>query len=78
MHTKRNSSDRMTYEDAVSAGQAIGACETLSAFLGPILRDTQRAGEKEGSAFLSGIIADLGALRESLRAMMLEDSIHQH
>lgn len=68
---------RMTYQDQVTATQAIEACVTLSAFLVPVLNDTRRMGERDGVEFLSGMIADLGALRESLRSMMIEDRVLQ-
>lgn len=73
-HTKHQ---RMTYEDTVTAAQAIEACAMLSAFLVPVLRDTHNQGGLEGAAFLSGMIADLGALREALRSMMVEDRVLQ-
>lgn len=67
----------MTYQDQVTAAQAIEACVTLSSFLLPVLHDTRRMGERDGVEFLSGMIADLGALRESLRSMMIEDRVLQ-
>lgn len=66
---------RMTYQDTVTAAQAIEACVTLSTFLAPVLEDTRRMGERDGVQFLSGIIADLGALREALRSMLIEDKV---
>lgn len=67
----------MTKADAVSAVDAIAACETLTVFLRPVLRETRSMGEQDGVRFLSGMIADLGALRESLRGMLAEDKLMQ-
>lgn len=64
---------KMTKRDMVTAEQAIDACATLSTFLTPMIADSARAGELEVYAFMSGLVADLGALRESLRSMVIED-----
>jgi hypothetical protein len=63
----------MTKNDVVSAVDAIAACETLTGFLRPMLRETRSMGERDGAAFLSGMIADIGALRGSLLEMLRED-----
>lgn len=77
MKMKTKQDQRMTYQDTVTAAQAIEACAVLSQFLTPILKETRAMGEVDGVVFISGMIADLGALRESLRSMLIEDKVLQ-
>lgn len=64
--------EMMTYEDYVSGGRAVCAINDLLGFLTPVLEGTRRAGEPEGVRFLSRLMADLGALRESLKVVVSE------
>lgn len=64
MNTKQK--DNIIPSDYVEGVRALRACDELLRFLGPVLQGTRREGDSQGVIFLTGLIADLGALREGL------------
>lgn len=62
----------MSASDQESAREAISCCRKLATFLGPMLADARRTGDNSGVVFISGFVADLGAVREALNDMLQE------
>lgn len=68
----KSSEHIMSVSDQESAREAIVCCRKLATFLGPMLADARVSGDRSGVAFISGFVADLGAVREALNDMLQE------
>lgn len=68
----RRERESMTPDDRVVGVALVSAIDELTIQLMPVLIGTRQHGDKGGVEFISGLLADLSVLRESVRSLVNE------